>query len=144
VWSSCSNSLTACASASSVMFSASTRVHGSLPSHQDSDPSCCLHCSMLGQSIPTLQDWRKSQLNSDATTSRYSHLRKQRIIVVTYVTFLPTSRLDRQHGYVLTIISISVVWAATRRGTGVRELPSWRLLNLLVLGFSCTNTCLSA
>jgi hypothetical protein len=114
-------------SSSSVTSSASTRVHGSLPSHQDSDPSCRLYCSTLGKSIPTLQDWRKSQLHKDATTTRYSHLRKQRIVVVTYVTFFPTSRLDRQHGYVLTIISISVFCAATRRGTGVRELPSWRL-----------------
>jgi hypothetical protein len=124
VWSSCSNSLTACASASSVMFSASTRVHGSLPSHQDSDPS-----------------WRFTLLDAGQKYTDSSRLEKvsapQRLLqqvdihtcenrgsswLLMSLSF-PTSRLDRQHGYVLTIISISVVCAATRRGTGVRELP---------------------
>jgi hypothetical protein len=49
--------------------------------------------------------------------------------VVTYVTFFPTSRLDPQAGYVLTIISIRVVWAATRArnwGSGVTLLEMTR------------------
>lgn len=48
---------------------------------------------------------------------------------------IPTSIL--QAGYVLTIISIRVVWAATRRGIGSRELHYWeRLVKISSLGVS--------
>lgn len=48
---------------------------------------------------------------------------------------IPTSIL--QAGYVLTIISIRVVWAATRRGIGARELHyGERLVKISSLGVS--------
>lgn len=57
-----------------------------------------------------------------ATATRQSQVREERTVVVTYATFVSTSRLDQQPCDVLTIISIRVVWAATQRGTGDREL----------------------